>query len=245
MKILAYVGSRRKKSNTLKATQLLIDKIVSMYDDEVEYEIVMAKDANLELCRGCENCFNKGYCPADKIDHFDELKNKMLNADVIVIATPVYGGTVSGDVKILIDRLSYWLHLFPLLGKIGVPVVTASNNSVLETNMYLKKIMESMGLCVALSVLCTVDVPPMLENIIFKEETIPKYAEEIMNYVTGKKKVTSTDYQERCFSHLRQAYDLPDGMEFAEVKYWKDKGYINYSSYAELLESIQRGEKVI
>jgi multimeric flavodoxin WrbA len=62
MKVTAFVGSARKKQ-TYNATENLLQNLTSL--GNIEYEIVRLSDYNLETCKGCIVCFNKGeeFCP--------------------------------------------------------------------------------------------------------------------------------------------------------------------------------------
>ena len=236
IKVFAYIASKRKNSNTLRAAQYFIDSISQLRP--VEAEIHTAADFGLLECQGCCCCFSKGFCPNDKKDGFDKLKQSMLEADVILLGTPVYSASVSGSMKILMDRLSSWLHLMNLCGKPVIPVITASGNSIIETNTYMKKILESWGGFVPFSVMCTVDSPAMLDSEDFQKKQLPKLAEKLVSYVSGDEAVYSSKYQEMYFLNLRGIYLHPsDG---AEYKYWHENDMMKYKSFSEML-SIRAG----
>jgi multimeric flavodoxin WrbA len=102
MKVIAFVGSARKK-NTYKATEQLIYNLQSF--GEVECEIVSLSDFHIEVCKGCKLCLNKGeeLCPLK--DDRDKLIEKMNNSDGIIFASPNYSFNVSGLMKVFLDRL--------------------------------------------------------------------------------------------------------------------------------------------
>ncbi|MBQ7307121.1 MAG: flavodoxin family protein [Clostridia bacterium] len=66
-------------------------------------EYVRINDMNLGFCQGCYACNSTGKCFQQ--DGMNELCEKLVNADVIVFATPVYFYTMSAQLKTLIDRL--------------------------------------------------------------------------------------------------------------------------------------------
>lgn len=59
-------------------------------------------DKNISYCRGCRQCFHGGGCSQN--DDMLEISQKMLDADVIVFASPIYFYGVAGQLKTLIDR---------------------------------------------------------------------------------------------------------------------------------------------
>lgn len=66
-------------------------------------EFVRLKDLNLGYCIGCYACHKSGKC--FQSDGMNELGEKLTKADVIVFATPVYYYSMSGQLKVFIDRL--------------------------------------------------------------------------------------------------------------------------------------------
>ena len=66
-------------------------------------EKVFLKSKNIHYCTGCGTCFNGSKaCPQQ--DDMREILEKMIQADVIVMATPVYFYSMAGQMKTLIDR---------------------------------------------------------------------------------------------------------------------------------------------
>ena len=66
-------------------------------------EIICLRDYNLKYCIGCYSCAKRGKCVHK--DVMDEICEKLLKADVLVLSTPVYFYSMSGQLKVFIDRL--------------------------------------------------------------------------------------------------------------------------------------------
>ena len=66
-------------------------------------EVITLRNYNLKYCIGCYACHRTGKCIHD--DGMNELSEKLLKADVLVFATPVYFYSMSGQLKVFIDRL--------------------------------------------------------------------------------------------------------------------------------------------
>jgi multimeric flavodoxin WrbA len=66
-------------------------------------EKIFLKDKNINYCTGCGTCIERGKSCSQK-DDMAEVLDKMVEADVIVMATPVYFYTMCGQMKTLIDR---------------------------------------------------------------------------------------------------------------------------------------------
>lgn len=67
-------------------------------------EVVRIPNKKIGYCIGCYACRNTGKC--FQKDDMAELTEKVLKADVIVFATPVYFYTMSAQLKTFIDRLT-------------------------------------------------------------------------------------------------------------------------------------------
>jgi multimeric flavodoxin WrbA len=65
-------------------------------------EKVFLATKNIGYCRGCGVCNSTHKCVQK--DDMAEILDKMVNADVIVLATPVYFYTMDGQMKTFIDR---------------------------------------------------------------------------------------------------------------------------------------------
>lgn len=65
-------------------------------------EKIFIADKNIGYCRGCGVCSSAHRCVQK--DDMAEILDKMVNADVIVLATPVYFYSMDGQMKTFIDR---------------------------------------------------------------------------------------------------------------------------------------------
>ena len=68
-----------------------------------EVEKIFLRDKTIHPCLGCSVC-SQYHKPCPQKDDAAEIIQKMLAADVIVMATPVYFYAMSGQMKIMIDR---------------------------------------------------------------------------------------------------------------------------------------------
>lgn len=107
MKVLVIMGSPRR-GNTYRATERIREIIQGK--SAVDWEYVMLSEVYMEDCRGCYICFEKGeeQCPLK--DETSLLEQKMMEADGVIFATPVYGFQVSYLMKLFIDRHGYIFH---------------------------------------------------------------------------------------------------------------------------------------
>ena len=99
-KVLIISSSPRKGGNS----DLLCDEFMKgALEAGNEVEKIVLKDKTVHPCTGCSVCSMYGK-PCPQKDDTAEIVEKMIAADVIVMATPVYFYTMSGQMKIMIDR---------------------------------------------------------------------------------------------------------------------------------------------
>jgi multimeric flavodoxin WrbA len=97
--VLVLSSSPRRGGNS----DLLCDQfILGVQEAGNQVEKIFITDRKINYCTGCGSCFNGKSCPQK--DDMAEILEKMIAADTIVMATPVYFYTMSGQMKTLIDR---------------------------------------------------------------------------------------------------------------------------------------------
>ncbi len=129
-KVLAIIGSPRK-GNTYKAITRVEEKMKEM--GNVEFEYLLLKDIDLEPCRGCFLCLSKGedLCPID--DDRPMIEEKMLAADGILLASPVFAMNMSGLMKKFFDRFAYTFHRPRFLNQHLMVLCTTGGVGIKET----------------------------------------------------------------------------------------------------------------
>ena len=100
MNILILSGSPRKGGNT----DLLVEAFVKGASQKHHVEVVPVRDYKVSPCMGCNACFrNEQHLCAQK-DDMAIIYEKMSQADMLVIASPVYFYGLSAQLKTVIDR---------------------------------------------------------------------------------------------------------------------------------------------
>jgi multimeric flavodoxin WrbA len=99
-RVLVLSSSPRTGGNS----DLLCDQFVKGAEEAgLQAEKISLKDRRINYCTGCGTCLKgKKRCPQK--DDMAEILEKMIAADVIVMATPVYFYTMAAQMKTLIDR---------------------------------------------------------------------------------------------------------------------------------------------
>ena len=99
-KVLIISSSPRRGGNS----DLLCDQFIKgALDAGHRAEKIFLADKSVHYCTGCGACVNAPR-PCVQKDDVAEILEKMVAADVIVLATPVYFYTMCAQLKTLIDR---------------------------------------------------------------------------------------------------------------------------------------------
>jgi len=113
MKILALIGSPRKKGNT----DILIEEILRGCDKQgYKNEKLYLYEYDIAPCIDCRACKKGDYvCPIN--DGMQEIYPKMETAALIIFGTPLYWYGPTGKMKLLIDRMRPFVTNKKLEGK--------------------------------------------------------------------------------------------------------------------------------
>jgi multimeric flavodoxin WrbA len=123
MKVLGINGSARKDGNTA----IMIRKVFEVLEEEgIETEMVQLSGEHIQGCRDCGLCRTRknGKCAIEN-DILNDLVVKMVEADGILLGSPVYFSNISPEMKALIDRSGRVVRVngYLLKNKVGASVV--------------------------------------------------------------------------------------------------------------------------
>ncbi|SMP57951.1 flavodoxin family protein [Anoxynatronum buryatiense] len=238
-KIVSYIGSHRgQKSGTAQLAEKMCEKAGAVCDTQVTWEIMTSDQLQLQACRGCCDCFRTGSCLLDREDDGGLMKEKLLEADFVILGSPVYALQVSGQTKTLIDRLSYWLHLFRLAGKPGIALTTTSSSGEAEVLGYLIRVMAYMGVRVVGGYSVFTQFPGVFQNPKDVERKAELGGTVISQYLSGEKRLVSNDRLENLFHGMKESIIRGRVMKPAEYRFWEEHGYFSHESYQSLMDAI-------
>ena len=106
--ILALYGSPRRKGNT---ATLLKRAVQGARDAGADVEEVFLRDLKMSPCLEIYQCKNAGKCAIK--DDFQKVRERLLEVDGLMLASPIFFYTVSAHTKILMDRCqSMWVKKY-------------------------------------------------------------------------------------------------------------------------------------
>lgn len=116
-KVLILQASAKSKGTVATmANQLALD--IQNTKKETQVEIIDVSKLKYNSCIGCMKCRSQHKCVFSG-DEADVVGQKIADADVLVIASPVYWGNMPGTLKCLFDR-----NVFRMMGEssLGIPI---------------------------------------------------------------------------------------------------------------------------
>ena len=133
MKVVAFNGSARKDGNTA----LLIRRVLQVLEDKgFKTELIQLAGEPIRGCNACRACYTtKNQRCVIEDDRVNEYIQKMLEADGIILGSPVYFSMMTPEMKALIDRTGYVARgnsdMFKR--KVGAAVVVARRAGAIPT----------------------------------------------------------------------------------------------------------------
>ncbi|MHC5227886.1 flavodoxin family protein [Enterococcus sp. LJL99] len=232
-KIFVLNGSRRKNGNTIKFIKSILKHINS---ELFEIEYAFPQDFKIKPCSGCHQCFINIKCSVK--DEISLIQEKIVSADILIIASPVYLHYMTADLKLILDKLSHWTHLFKLQGKPVVVLSTCSTNGHNSVIDPLSNMMKLMGGNVIASANAA-QIPNQINNEVWLEEVSKEISDRICKYAFLP--IQSTICLDNVFKMTKSSileqeqtsveYDFLAG----EVEYWKETGMLEYDTFSEYL----------
>ncbi|MEK6635663.1 MAG: flavodoxin family protein [Planctomycetota bacterium] len=109
-KVIGIFGSPRQNGNS---DILLNSAIRGIETNGVDIERIIVRDLKIAPCNSCGGCWEKGVCVID--DDMQKIYSRLVDADGIIVASPIYFMGVSAQLKAFIDRCqAFWARKYIL-----------------------------------------------------------------------------------------------------------------------------------
>lgn len=102
MKFCIVLGSTRAQSNTNELCKGFIEQLQALNQD-VEY--IKLDGMQISPCKGCYSCQQVEGYSCRIFDDMHKIAPKIIDADVLVLATPIYHWYCTAEMKAMLDRL--------------------------------------------------------------------------------------------------------------------------------------------
>jgi len=130
MKVLGINGSARKDGNTAILINTVFDELKKQ---NIETEMVQFSEEIIYPCKACWSCGGKKNCVHTN-DIFSEIFEKLLNADGIILGSPVYSANISANMQAFIERAAVIcdMNIGLMKNKVGAAVAAARRGGALQ-----------------------------------------------------------------------------------------------------------------
>ncbi len=221
-KVAAFIGCASKK-HTHYAVRQFLSSLQSLGD--FESEIVVLSDYNVETCRGCKTCFNKGeeFCPLK--DDRDVLIGKMMASDGVIFASPNYSYQVSAIMKTFLDRLGFALHRPRFFGNVFTSIVVQGIYGGNKIVKYLDFVGMGLGFNVVKGS-CVTALDPMSEREKQKIDGIlAAHGKRFYEQLSKPAYPVPSLFKLWAFRYVRTRMRMQLNDESRDYRYYKDKGW--------------------
>ena len=136
MKAIGILGSPHEDGNTA----YLLEEILRVLGKELKTEMIFLKNYEIRPCEGCCFCEESHKCIIK--DDMQKLYPKIMEASVIILASPSYMGGVTSRMRAFMER-TWYLRKGQLENKIGTWIVVGRRRiggAINEMNEYLDRL---------------------------------------------------------------------------------------------------------
>ncbi len=143
VQVLGIMASPRKGGNS---DMLLDAALKAAQQNGAMTEKIVINDLSFVPCQACDDVRGDGRCKIE--DDFQKIYEALLRADSIFVASPIYFGSISAQLKMLIDRFQcFWLanHMTKTMGSVFLKqggficVQASSRNDFFENARFIMK----------------------------------------------------------------------------------------------------------
>ena len=126
MKVLGICGSPRDGATEF----LLKNALKDLESESIETRFITVRDKDISPCTHCNECVDtNGKCSI--YDDMDEIYDALREADGIILASPIHFGSISAQLKAVIDRCQAMImeDLDIFKNKVGISIVVGGDRS--------------------------------------------------------------------------------------------------------------------
>jgi multimeric flavodoxin WrbA len=236
-KVTAFIGSARKKGTYLAVQEF--EKNLRKAG-AIDFEYVFLNDYNLEFCKGCKLCFDKGeeFCP--NIDDRNVLIEKMERSDGVIFASPSYAFQVSGRMKNFIDRIAFIYHRPRFFKKtftaIGVQYIPFGK----QTQKYLESVGKGLGFDVLKGTTVITPEPISEKQLKRLKANVENLSARFSKRLNKEKTVKPSLLSIMIFRMTRSGLETSN-IKLYDYEYYKVKGWFESDYYHDIhLNLIQK-----
>ncbi len=224
MKKCIIIHGSARRGNTYKATQMVMENLKLL--GNVEFDEIFLHDLKLPFCRGCFLCMEQGeqLCADGAI--MADLEARILSADALVMAAPIYILQINAETKNLLDHFAYRFHRPLFFAKKALVITTTAGAGAKNGTRFMKQALLFLGFnrVHCLPITCNSDVLPNTKKI---KEKINSASKIFFDDLTSDKLHPPSLYQIAIYNVFRANAESGRTKESCDFRYWEQNGMIN------------------
>jgi multimeric flavodoxin WrbA/putative sterol carrier protein len=203
----------------------------TLLEEGFELEVIHLADLDLQYCTGCGFCMEKGKCWID--DDHRRVTEKLLTAQGIILASPVYFFSVTGQMKTFFDRSLALGHKPRPTWKPGLAVCVSAGLGETDVAAYLTFLLRTFG-AFPVGALTAMAVHP---GGFWGKEAVEAraidLARELARAIKENRRYPATDRDLRYYQFMGNlVQSQKDTVMKHDFKHWQEHGlYQGFESY--------------
>ena len=216
------------------STALMIEMLrPTLAEEGFELEVVNLTEQNIEYCTGCAFCMEKGRCWID--DDHRKIVEKLLSADGVILASPVYFFQVTGQMKTFLDRSLAFGHKPRSTWKPGLAISVSAGLGETDTANYLAFLLRTFG-AFSVGTLTAMAIQP--GGFLGKEAVEARavdLARDLARAIKEKRRYPATDRDLRYYQFMGTLVkSQKDTIMKHDYKHWQEQGF--YDSFEKYIQ---------
>lgn len=229
MKIAAVMGTYRKNGSGAKYVRQIEDAFRALPGIELEY--IWLGDYNLNSCRGCMLCYERGEESCPLKDGYLDAIARVNEADAAIFYSPTYTLSISGLMKTFFDRSSYVLHRPYFKGRHALVLTASASWGERPALKTLRQIVSMMGFTIAGELAI---VNSRYEGILKYQEQIKRALGRMANRLAiateSGEPVKPSMLELVAFHFQKSIFGKDTGGSTNDRLYWRQAGWSNQES---------------
>ncbi len=183
-----------------------------------------------DFCLGCTQCFTESETKCPHYSRLAPLTRAMDEADVIILASPVYVYHAAGAMKAFLDHYGYrWMVHSPepsMFGKQGVCISTAAGAGMKSTNKDMADSLFFWGVAKIYRYGCAVKATDWSGVSEKKRKAIEKATDRIAAGILKRQGRAKPGLKTKGFFYLMLRLQK-NGWNKRDVAYWREQGWLD------------------
>lgn len=190
----------------------------------IEVEEILLAEKQIGYCVGCAVCLQDGKCW--RSDDYAGVVERLLAADGIILASPVYFGHVTAQMKTFLDRSLAYGHKPRRTWKPGLAVSVSAGRGETETGHYLARVLGVYGAFPVGTFTAIATNPGAFLGKELVEARAIDLARDLARAIREKRRYPATDESLAMFLFMRELVTRERDFMVDDYRHWQETGLL-------------------